>query len=333
MIARPSYRLDVNLRAIDSSPVPALQSADVRVLTILLLTLTACHAQSDQNKPEAVLKRMERAEQTGDFNTLLGLFTREKAAEFEKMRPYVKARPEAQYRASAAFARGDQAVILAEGPAANSFVTLMLRRESGEWKIQDLVMRDTAANPNSIYALVPPEPGAFARAGSHWDQVSPAMDPREAARQGWQMKAVFDDSYLYIRFESSTDLPAPGSTIEKPPGGWPVLKIDVSGTGEFVMYDAVNVGDQATFEHGIANSHRAFAAYMIRLERNHHEVFSASAGLDPSPLLEVSGRNYDIRIPLLTMGIKDSRATKMTIGDAQWPKSAVLSTTVQRYPR
>jgi hypothetical protein len=305
----------------------------VRVLTILLLTFTACHAQSDQNQVEAVLKKMERAEQTGDFNTLVGLFTREKAAEFEKMRPYVKARPAAQYRATAAFARGDQGVILAEG-AANSFVTLMLRRESGEWKIQDLVMRDTAANPDSVYALIPPDPGAFTRAGSHWEQVPPAMGPSEAARQGWQMKAVFDDSYLYIRFESSTDLPAPGSTIEKPPGGWPVLKINVPGAGEFVLYDAVNVGDQATFdEHGKANSHRAFAAYMIRMERNHHEIFSATAGLDPSPLLEVSGRNYDIRIPLLTMGIKDSRAVSMTIGDAQWPKSAVLSFTAQRYPR
>jgi hypothetical protein len=53
----------------------------------------------------------------------------------------------------------------------------------------------------------------------------------------------------------------------------------------------------------------------------------------PSPLVEVAGRDYDIRIPLATMGILDSRATRMTIGDAQWPKSAVLSMAMQRYPR
>jgi hypothetical protein len=181
--------------------------------------------------------------------------------------------------------------------------------------------------------LLPPDPGAFARAGSPWDQVAPAMEASEAARRGWQMKAVFDDSYLYIRIESKAELPAPGSTVERPPGGWPILKIDASGAGEFVLYDVVNVGDQATFDnHGRANSHRPFAAYMIRLERNDHEIFSASADSDPSPLLEVSGRNYDIRIPLLTMGIRDSRATRMTIGDAQWPKSVVLSFAVQRYP-
>src|SRR5581483_8797694 len=108
----------------------------------------------------------------------------------------------------------------------------------------------------------------------------------EASRQGWQMKAAFDESYLYIRFESSDQLPAPGSTIKTPPGGWPVLKIDTSNAGEFVLNDAVNVGDQATFdEQGKANSHRAFADYSIRLERKDHEIFTASAGLHPNPLL------------------------------------------------
>jgi hypothetical protein len=100
-----------------------------------------------------------------------------------------------------------------------------------------------------------------------------------------------------------------------------------------VLYDVVNVGDDATFDaRGQAKSHRHFAAYMIRLERADHEVFSASADMEPSPLLTVAGRNYDIRIPLATMGIMDSRATKITIGDAYWPKSIVVSMAVQRYP-
>jgi hypothetical protein len=305
----------------------------VRVLAIVLLTLTACRAQSAESQVEAVLKRMERAEQTGDFDGWAGLWTHEKSGEFEKMRPYATARPEVRYRAMKSFVHGDAAVLLVQG-GPNAFVTMMLRRESGQWKIQDLLFRDTAPDPNSVYALAPPDPGAFARAGSRWDQVAPGMDPSQAARLGWQMKAVFDESYLYIRIESSADLPAPGSTIEKPPGGWPVLKIDILGAGEFVLYDAVNVGDQATFDaRGKANSHRAYAAYMIRLERNGHEVFSTSADLHPSPLVEVAGRYYDIRIPLATMGITDSRATRMTIGDAQWPKSVVVSVAVQRYGR
>lgn len=302
----------------------------MRLLSIFLLILPACWAQA--NEVEAVLKQMEHAEQTGDFNTWAGLWTREKSSSFDKLRPYVTARPEVHYRATKSYVQGDQAVILVQ-VASESFLTMMLRREGGQWKIQDEVWRDTPANPNSVYALVPPEPGTFARAGSPWEQVAPAMDPNEAARLGWQMKAVFDESYLYIQIESSAELPAPGSTIEKPPSGWPVLKIDTSNAGEFVLFDAVNVGDQATFEHGRANSHRAYAAYMIRLERNDHEVFSASSDLQPNPLVQVTERDYEIRIPLATMGILDSRATRMTIGDAQWPKSAVLSFAVQRYSR
>ncbi|HML15897.1 MAG TPA: hypothetical protein VK419_02680 [Bryobacteraceae bacterium] len=305
----------------------------MRILSIVLLTLTACRAQSEQSKVEAVLQQMERAEQTGDFNTLVNLFTREKSGEMEKIRPYARARPEVRYRAMKSFLRGDQAVLLVQA-ASDNFVTMTLRREGGQWKIQDQAWRNTAPNANSVYALLPPDPGAFARAGSPWDQVAPGMDPSQAALAGWQMKAVFDESYLYIRIESSSDLPAPGSTIAKSPTVWPVLKIGVSGAGEFVLFDAVSVGDQATFdENGKANSHRAYAGYMIRLEHDDHEVFTASAGLDPSPLLAVSGRDYDIRIPLATMGVMDSRATKMTVGDAQWPKSVVVSIAVPRYPR
>jgi hypothetical protein len=305
----------------------------VRVLTIFLLTLTAGFAQSDQSQVEAVLKQLERAEQTGDFNTWVGLWTHEKSAEAEKLRPYARARPEVRYRAMKSYVHGDEGVLLVQR-ASDSFVTMTLRREGGQWKIQDQLWKDRAPDPNSVYASAPPGPGAFARAGSRWDQIAPAMDPSQIARLGWQMQAVFDEAYLYIRIESSGELPAPGSTIAKPPGGWPVLKIDTSDAGEFVLYDAVNVGDQATFDaSGRANSHRPFAAYSIRLERNGHEVFSASADLHPSPLVEVAGRDYDIRIPLGTLGIMDSRATRMTIGDAQWPKSAVVSMAVQRYPR
>jgi hypothetical protein len=305
----------------------------MRVLTLLLLTMTACLAQSEQSKVAAVIQQLERAEQTGDFNTWVSLWTSEKSASAETLRPYAKARPDVQYRPTKIYVDGDRAVVLLKATT-EPFANTMLRRESGQWKIQDQLWRDTAPDANSVYALVPPGPGAFARAGSPWDRLTPALDSAKAARLGWQMKAVFDEAYLYIRIESSSELPAPGSTIEKPPGGWPVLKIAASVAGEFVLYDTVNVGDQATFdENGRANSHRAFAAYMIRLERGGREVFSASADLDPSPLLAVSGRNYEIRIPLATMGIIDSRTSKIMLGDAQWPKSAIVSFSVERYPR
>lgn len=304
----------------------------MRVFAVLLLALTSGIGQSVQSEVEAVLKQLERAEQTGDFNTWVSLWTREKSAEAETMRRYARPRPEVHYHATKSFVHGDAAVLLVES-GRDSFITMTFRKEDGRWKIQEQLFKNTAPDPNSVYASVLPGPGAFARGGYRWEQIAPAMDGRQAARLGWQMKAAFDESYLYIRIEWSGELPAPGSTIATPAGGWPVLKIDTSDA-EFVLYDAAGVGDQATFDaQGRANSHRPYAAYSIRLEHNDHEVFSASADLHPSPLVEVAGRDYDIRIPLATMGILDSRATRMTIGDAQWPKSAVVSTAVQRYPR
>ncbi len=61
------------------------------------------------------------------------------------------------------------------------------------------------------------------------------------------------------------------------------------------------------------------------LERADQLVFQAWAGLDPDPLIQAGDHFFDVRVPLRTMGIADARRTKITIGDAQWPKSVVFS--------
>ena len=71
---------------------------------------------------------------------------------------------------------------------------MTFRKEDGQWKIQDQQFRNTPADPNSVYALLPPDPGAFVRGGSPWDQVAAAMDAGQATRLGWQMKVVFDEA-------------------------------------------------------------------------------------------------------------------------------------------
>ena len=305
----------------------------MRLLATLLILLTACRAQSPEDQVAETLKKLERAEQTGNADALLALWTHEKLADVEKMRPYIRPQPDRQYRASKIYVQDDQAVLLAQA-AANSFVNMTLRKEDGRWKISDQMWRDSAADPGSVYALLPPPDGAFTRAGSHWDQVAPGMDSTRAASLGWQMRAVFDESFLYIRIESGAPLPPPGSTIESSPTRWPVMKIAVAGAGDFVLLDAVNIGDQATFDkNGRANSHRPFASYSMRLEHHDREVFSTSADLNPSRLIEVTGPYFDMRIPLRSLGITDSRAAKITVGDAQWPKSVFVSVQVPRYPR
>ena len=67
------------------------------------------------------------------------------------------------------------------------------------------------------------------------------------------------------------------------------------------------------------------------LERANKMIFQTNAGLQPDPLVQAGDHFFDVRVPLRTMGVADARPTKITIGDAQWPKSAIFSLEVQQY--
>jgi hypothetical protein len=205
-------------------------------------------------------------------------------------------------------------------------------KEDLRWKIKDQAWSETAFHADSVYAVIPPPEGAFERAGAPWQNVAPAFDKADAAKHGLQVQAAYDESFLYIRIESSTPIPAPGSQAEKPPMGWPVMKVGVSGVGEFVLHATANIGDQATFdESGRANSHRHYVAYWLMLERTGQTIFQAWADLHPNPLVQAADHFLDVRVPLRTLGVADARSAKITIGDAQWPKSAIFSLEVQPY--
>jgi hypothetical protein len=72
-------------------------------------------------------------------------------------------------------------------------------------------------------------------------------------------------------------------------------------------------------------------AYWLMLERANQMIFQAWAGLHPDPLVQAGGNLLDVRAPLRTMGVADARHTKITIGDAQWPKSAIFTLEAQQY--
>ncbi len=303
----------------------------MRILVCLFICTIGCLAQRAEDQVLAVYKQMEKAEQTGDANAFVGLWSREGVANAEKMRPYLRPRPNAHYTSSKVFVQGDEAVLLGQIGEAQ-FLEMRLVREDGLWKIKDQLWSEKPYPADSVYAMIPPPAGAFERAGAPWQNVAPAFDTTAAAKRGWQVRATFDESFLYVRIESSTPVPAPGSQAEKPPMGWPVMKVGVSGVGEFVLHASANIGDQATFdESGRANSHRPFVAYWLMLERADQMIFQATAGQHPDPLVQAGDHFFDLRVPLRTMGVADARHTKITIADAQWPKSAIFSLEVQPY--
>ena len=247
------------------------------------------------------------------------------------MRSRLRPRPDLHYTSSEVFVQRDEAALLGQY-GKDEFLSMRFVREDGHWKIRDQVFSDGAYPAESVYAMIPPAAGAFERAGAPWQNVAPAFDKADAARHGWQVRAAYDESFLYIRIESSMPIPAPGSQAEKPPMGWPVMKVAVSGAGEFVLHATANIGDQATFdESGRANSHRHYVAYWLMLERADHMIFQVWAGLFPDPLVQAGDHFLDVRVPLRTMGVADARHTKFIIGDAQWPKSAILSLEAQQY--
>jgi hypothetical protein len=303
----------------------------MRTLVCFLIFTIGCRAQSPEDQVLAVYRQMEKAEQSGDANTWVGLWSSESAANAEKMRPYLRARPDAHYTSSKTFVRGDEAVLLGQ-IAKNQFLSMRLVKEDGRWKIKGQTFSEQAYPAESVYAMIPPAPGAFARAGAPWQNVAPAFNKADAARHGWQVRAAYDESFLYVRIESSKLLPAPGSQAEKPPSGWPVMKAGVSGVGEFVLHASANIGDQATFdESGRANGHRHYVAYWLMLERADQMIFQAWADLLPNPLVQVGEHFFEVRVPLRTMGVADAGHTKITIGDAQWPNSALFSVEAQQY--
>lgn len=89
---------------------------------------------------------------------------------------------------------------------------------------------------------------------------------------------------------------------------------------------------QATFDKtGKAATHRAYVAYWLMLERANKMIFQSWAGLHPDPLIQVTGRFFEVRVPLRSLRIADPRQTKITLGDAAWPNSAIFTLEAQQY--
>src|SRR5579864_6027119 len=106
----------------------------MRILLALALSVICC-AQRPEDEVLAVYKQMERAEQTGDPDNWVSLWSRESSPDAEKMRPFLRPRPEVHYVASRVYVQGDRAALLGSfGP--ENFLTIIFVREGGRWKIK-----------------------------------------------------------------------------------------------------------------------------------------------------------------------------------------------------
>jgi hypothetical protein len=310
---------------------------NVAWFTILCLQAVtpACTAQSSDAAVVAVVKQMEQALQRGDFPAYAALFDAETRGKVGSGPEQVTARPTVRFQANKTLVQGDNAAVIAAmtdstKPAMNNHVTFRLVRESGAWKIADQLWSDPAPDPVSIYAIVPPESGAFLRAGSPWQGVAPAVANTKYFKPEqirWKLQATFDESFLYLRIDAGSVLPAVNTEVQgefpnlRSPvqRDWPTMTIKVTAaqkSWDYTFTAEDQIGDRATFdEHGKANSHHHYVAYSLRLWKGDATVFSASAG-GRDQLVSVQGRYLDLRIPLKTLNVEGARGIKFLIGDA-----------------
>jgi hypothetical protein len=316
----------------------------LRVLVSMLLMLEAATAGSDAGVL-AAYKRMEEADRNGDGRLWSELRDRRTLA---SMSPAVKgsilkgghARPAVQYVPLSARVDGGSAVLLGKtvDPAAptTQYQALVFTMEDGAWKVAREQWSDSPFDPFVAYALLPPEDGAFLRAGSPWKRIPYAnlnravMDRKE---QPWNVQGTLDDSFLYVRLEAPAPLPAPGSRVnaKQPdrgksgiPGKTPALRIKLATGEEFQIAIADVVSMRGAFEGGgsasaaRAAASQAFLTYTLTVKNAAGaDIFEHSTADDSAArMLTVQDRYVDIAIPVGGLGTGAGTKMQITLEDA-----------------
>ena len=311
----------------------------------------------------AVYRLMEKAARTGDGQLLLSLYDpktlNRDAARIENMRKGFRPLPSVRYQPVTIRVQGGEAVIIGhvENPGSRSLThqyhSVMFRLVGNDWKISGEVWDQSPIDPASAYALLPPDDGAFARAGSAWEKI-PYATPNtkyyktDDPEMRWKLQATEDESFLYVRIEAETPFPDPGSEIGAEaaqridtgtPSGWPVMTITVRDSPQrperhFSLQVSASIGDRATFdEAGKANSHHHFLSYALSVRRGEDKtVFTNSAPDSASRLLAVHDHFIDLRIPLKALGVDAAGRPRIEIGDANRPVTKILPYAVSRFP-
>src|SRR5882724_7695520 len=159
----------------------------------LLFLLFACVsvAQTPETEVLTVLKNLERAEQIGDGKAWIALWDRATNERLAGRDMPIRPRPDVRYKATKTLVQGGEAAMAVEG-IDKHYASMRLVIENGEWKIAEQIFSNVPPDPRSLYALVPPPDGAFARAGAAWQNVPRSSPPN----LGWLLQAIRDQSYL-----------------------------------------------------------------------------------------------------------------------------------------
>jgi hypothetical protein len=279
-------------------------------------------AGSNESSREAVLatyKLLEKSEQTGDGVTYVSVQSKRKLDEageqaVQEFRKGFPPDPSVRYEL-AVRTRGHRAALLGKitrsSSATPQYYLGRFALEDGSWKIAQDELSPEPIDRSALEAAVPPDDGAFTRAGSPWNKVPYAADNTKWFKPDqidWKLQAIEDESFLYIRFEATGALPTPATEIPAEdakafkgmPSAPDVMVIKTASGKEFQLVPGANPMTRATFDDaGHATSNRYFVQYSFTVEDiGRQGLFSNSTKDSFDPLIAVQDRFFDVKLPL-----------------------------------
>jgi hypothetical protein len=315
------------------------------VLAAIALCCSGLRAASaDEDAVKAVYKSIETAVRNGDGQLWLRLQSKKTLDQMPEQAKQNMLQggyrdPSIRYEPIVVRVRDNDAVLIGRSSrtsqpgAAYSYESVRFARENGEWKIAAEASSNVPLDPNSIWALLPPEDGAFARAQSPWPRIPYAgLNTKffNPSQLHWKMQGTADESFLYVRFESASALPEPGLEIQKSDGlpvAPPPVMVAKLGEGglapaSFEFKAEAQIETRSTFDNsGKANSYRYFVSYALWVSQPTrgtiigNTIFNLST-TNSSGLIVVHDRFFDLRIPLKAVGWSAARSPAIRIQEA-----------------
>ncbi|HLK62963.1 MAG TPA: hypothetical protein VKU19_05965 [Bryobacteraceae bacterium] len=292
----------------------------------------------------SVYKSMEDADRRGDGELWLSLRDRKtrdsmNQAVKDALRKGGHSRPNVQYLPIAVRVVKDRAVILGKvadpDGKTEQYEAVLLTVEEGGWKVGSEQWSEKPLDPFLMYAMLEPEEGSFARAGSPWKPVPYAKNNGEMVRKDdvvWKIQGTFDETSVYVRFETAAPVPAAGAKIRPDVGKAgktggppppPPMRIKVSAPGGAASRE-LSIGVSAlvattdtTDPKGKPAKTYAVTYSLFVKNGDGEEVFESTLGDGASShMLTVHDRYLEVKIPLGAFGVNPVPVPKVDLEEA-----------------
>ena len=276
-----------------------------------------------------IYELLERALRTGDgelwlelrSQTVLDEVTQDRKRSLEEHLP---PQPNVRLQLSSVVVQTDAAAVFGkfvrEG-GDSQFHAVRFVLENGTWRISKEAIAERPVHQSSF---LPPLGGAFTQEGFPWSDV-PFAEVVPGTEETWVTQAVYDVSFLYLRFEGQLDLPSAGEEVADQfvPSLplMPLAEIEVvtsQSGGRPGNRFTVTIADVTTQrpnfdETGKAISTRYFMNYSLALQDEEGGVIFYDFADSLGRLIVVDGRSIEVKIPGDSLGLVNGDVARIIL--------------------